>query len=108
MTPPSVIDTLQREVLEWVARGRPLRDVLGHLCTRVESLASDVICSVVEIDAAGCLHTLASPSLPQDYSQQIEGLPIGPQGRDLRHRGLAPGARRDPGHRHRSALGPLP
>ncbi|WIV98370.1 putative bifunctional diguanylate cyclase/phosphodiesterase [Kinneretia aquatilis] len=69
---------LQRQVLEAVALGRPLPVVMDLLCRRVESLAPDVICSVLAVDAQGRLRPLAAPSLPSSYSNALDGLPIGP------------------------------
>lgn len=73
------IDALQREVLEALALGRPLREVMDLLCGRVEALAPEVICTVLAVDAKGLLHPLAAPGLPPAFSAALEGAPIGPQ-----------------------------
>eukprot|EP01137_Pigoraptor_chileana_P033470 Opistho-2@24386 len=73
------IDALQREVLEAVALGLPLHEVMDLLCRRVEALAPEVICTVLSVDAQGLVHPLAAPGLPPSFSAALEGAAIGPQ-----------------------------
>ena len=73
------IDDLQREVLEAVAVGRPLRSVLDLLCRRVEALAPDVVCSILLIEKNGTLTPIAGPSLPPAYVDALHGAAIGPR-----------------------------
>jgi len=72
------IDGLQREVLESIALGRPLRSVLDLLCRRVETLAPEVACSVLIIEKNGTVTPIAGPSLPPAYVDALHGAPIGP------------------------------
>ncbi|MBN8506671.1 MAG: EAL domain-containing protein [Burkholderiales bacterium] len=72
------IDALQRAVLAAVAGGDELAAVMDLLCREVESLAPEVLCSVLRVDEGGRVHPLAGPSLPPAYSQALDGLPIGP------------------------------
>ncbi|MCG6117282.1 MAG: EAL domain-containing protein [Aquimonas sp.] len=74
----AAVGLLQRDVLESVALGRPLRAVLDLLCRQVEALAPEVVCSVVRIDDAGLIRPLAGPSLPASYAAQLDGAAIGP------------------------------
>ena len=74
-----VIDGLQREVLESIALGRPLRSVLDLLCRRVEALAPEVTCSVLLIEKNGTVSPIAGPSLPPAYVDALQGAPIGPR-----------------------------
>jgi diguanylate cyclase (GGDEF)-like protein len=69
---------LQQEVLVAVASGTPLPSVMNLLCERAEALATNAVCSIIRVDAAGCLRPLAGPSLPQEYSDAIDGVAIGP------------------------------
>ncbi len=69
---------LQRDILEALARGRPLNRVMVKLCRRAESFAPGAICTILRVDAGGRLHTLAAPGLPSKYSRAIDGLAIGP------------------------------
>jgi len=75
----AAIDALQRSVLRAVATAQPLGAVMDLLCREVESLAPEVVCSVLLVDAEGRLHPLAGPSLPPAYSEALEGAAIGPQ-----------------------------
>lgn len=72
------IAALQRRVLEAVALGGPLVEVMDSLCRQVETLAPGVLCTVIEIDANGCLQPVAGPSMPAAYSAALVGVPIGP------------------------------
>ena len=74
----AALRALQHDVLEGVATGRPLRDIMDLLCRRVEALVPSVVCSVLAIDQRGRLLHLASPSLPPHYSGAIDGVAIGP------------------------------
>lgn len=70
---------LQQEILEGMASGVPLPDIMDLLCRRAEALAPSVICSVLTVDKDRCLQHLASPSLPAHYSQAVNGVEIGPK-----------------------------
>lgn len=72
------LQAIQTEILEAIACGQPLGAVADRLCRCVEALAPDVICSILTLDANGCIHPLSGGSrLPDSYSQALEGLPIG-------------------------------
>jgi len=73
------IDGLQREVLESIALGRPLRSVLDLLCRRVEALAPTVACSVLIVEKNGTVTPIAGPSLAPAYVDALHGAPIGPR-----------------------------
>lgn len=68
------IDALQRVVLGAGAGGESLAAVMDLLCREVESLAPELMCSVLLVDAAGRVHPLAAPSLPAAYSQALDGM----------------------------------
>lgn len=69
---------LQHDVLESLARGKPIEFAMDQLCRHTEALAPGVICSVLSVDRSGRLHTLAAPSLPHSYNSVIDDLAIGP------------------------------
>jgi len=73
-----LIQRLQNEVLEAIARGAPLSAVNDLICRGAENLAPGVICSILAVDAGARLRPLAAPSLPDSYSQELNGLAIGP------------------------------
>jgi PAS domain S-box-containing protein len=70
----------QHEVLEMIARGCALTDVLDHVVRTVEGQSPDMRCSVLLLDEDG-VHVRhgAAPRLPAEYIQAIDGMPIGPR-----------------------------
>lgn len=73
-----LLTSLQRDVLEAVARGRTLKPVMEQLCSRVEEMAPGILCSILSVDEQRRLYTLAGPSLPPHYCAAIDGLLVGP------------------------------
>jgi diguanylate cyclase (GGDEF)-like protein len=69
---------LQKQILEMIARGIPLRETTRRICEEAERLAPSSICSILLIDHEGRLRGLAAPSLPALFCEAIEGLKIGP------------------------------
>lgn len=67
----------EKQLLEMIASGRSLRDVLGALCKFVEGATSDCHCGVYPIDWAGPTFQCGiAPSLPASYTDPIVGLPV--------------------------------
>src|SRR3954462_11017143 len=73
-----LLQRLQNEILELIARGAPLKAIGDLVCQRAESFAPDALCSILTVDTERCLHPLAGPSLPPIYSALLDGLSIGP------------------------------
>lgn len=70
----------QTSVLELIAAGTPLAEVLTCVAVALEELIEDSRCSILLFDpATATLHHGAAPSLPIAYSARIDGLPVGPQ-----------------------------
>ena len=70
----------ERHVLELLAKNLELPVFLSHLALGYESLFEDVLCSVLLLDLSGkYLHSVAAPSLPESYAQQLGQLEIDPQ-----------------------------
>ena len=68
----------ERIVLEILASGAPLNDVLHQLALNSEQLCSGMMCSVLLLDESGQhLSHAAAPSLPVDYCRAIDGGRIG-------------------------------
>jgi diguanylate cyclase (GGDEF)-like protein/PAS domain S-box-containing protein len=66
-------------LLELLATGAPLMELLAAFVRSFEASFPEVICSVLLLDKEGLhLHHGAAPSLPQAYSDAIEGVEIGP------------------------------
>lgn len=69
---------VQQKALEAMAQDVPLGEVMALICREMERLAPEVVATIVRVDEAGRLHSLAAPSLPDSYSQGLEGMEIGP------------------------------
>ncbi len=67
----------QTRILEMVALGKPLADVLAALCELVEQQSTGMLCSVLLLESDQLRHG-AAPSLPEDYCRAIDGVRIGP------------------------------
>ena len=67
------------KVLERLAAGAPLEEVLTLLVSATEEVEPEMVCSVLLLDKAGKrLRHSAGPSLPDFYNAAIDGLEIGP------------------------------
>ena len=69
---------LQNLILEMVARGEELRTTMDRLCREVERLAPGSLCSILAVDPDGAMHSVAAPSLPEDYNRSVDGTRMGP------------------------------
>jgi two-component system cell cycle sensor histidine kinase/response regulator CckA len=70
---------LDEHVLAMVMAHAPLPEILETLCTNIERHYSGLLCSVLLLDADGkTLRHGATPTLPREYSQAIDGMKIGP------------------------------
>jgi PAS domain S-box-containing protein len=67
----------EKRLLEMVARGRAMAEVLEELCQFVERLDPACHCSVVLVDPSGSrLEHGAAPSLPKSFIDAINGRPV--------------------------------
>ncbi|MAT65307.1 MAG: hypothetical protein CMN57_06655 [Gammaproteobacteria bacterium] len=67
-------------VLEMLATGMPLQDILHALMEETETARPGIICSILLLDADGRhLRHGAAPSLPRHYCEAVDGLEIGPR-----------------------------
>jgi PAS domain S-box-containing protein len=67
----------ERHVLELIAGGASLKEVLERLTLSIEAIVPEAVCSVLLVDRdRNCLTQGAAPRLPPDYWQACEGLPI--------------------------------
>jgi len=70
----------QSRVLEMIARGDKLPEVLASLVTLIEQQSEDMLCSVLQLSEDGQhIRHGAAPSLPEIYVQAVNGAPIGPK-----------------------------
>jgi two-component system cell cycle sensor histidine kinase/response regulator CckA len=76
---PEALARLDVRVLAMVMAHARLPEILETLCSNIEKYHSGLLCSVLVLDADGkTLRHGASPSLPREYSQAIDGTQIGP------------------------------
>jgi PAS domain S-box-containing protein len=66
----------ERRLLEMVASGCPLQDVLEAMCGLVETVVSNSTCSVLLIEPNGKFRHGAGPTLPQGYDGTVNGAPV--------------------------------
>lgn len=67
----------EKRLLEMIASGGLLRDVLSELCTMVEAAASGCYCDFHPIDWSGpIIEYSVAPSLPASYTDPIAGLSL--------------------------------
>ena len=70
----------QNRLLERIATGAPLTDVLTELLSFIEAERPGLFGSVLLLDAEGqALHHGSAPSLPEAFVDAIDGLRIGPR-----------------------------
>jgi PAS domain S-box-containing protein len=68
----------ERAVLERVATGAPLAELLEDVVCLIEDQALGMLCSILLLDPARrCVRHGAAPSLPPDYVRALDGSPIG-------------------------------
>ena len=69
----------EKRVLEWIARRKPLPEVLNEICQFVEELSPGMMSSILLLDEDGkSLRPIAAPKLPQEWTRAITPLAIGP------------------------------
>jgi PAS domain S-box-containing protein len=69
----------QSFILEKIATGSPLSEILDRLLQLIESQADGMIASILLLDEDGLhLRHGAAPSLPESYMKAIDGVSIGP------------------------------
>ncbi len=78
ITDTKMHEVLQHKVLEAMVHEAPVREVMTLVCREVERIAPEVIASILRVDEQGRLRPLAGPSLPDVYSEALDGVPIGP------------------------------
>jgi GAF domain-containing protein len=70
----------ESRILEMIARDAPLEEILENLVRFVEGQFAGLLCSVLLLDEDGQhVRHGAAPSLPQPYTNAIDGMSIGPK-----------------------------
>jgi len=71
--------TGEKRLLEMIATGVALKEILNALCLIIEEFRNGTLASVLLLNSDGFhLDSAAGPSLPKGWTQQMEKLPIGP------------------------------
>jgi PAS domain S-box-containing protein len=74
------LSLMDERVLAMIMGQSPLPKILDALCADIEKNHCGMLCSVLLLEADGVtLRNGAAPSLPQKYSQAIDGMKIGPR-----------------------------
>src|SRR5882724_9948105 len=69
----------EKRLLEMIATGVALKEILNVLCLIIEEYRPGTLASVLLLHPDGLhLDSVAGPSLPKGWTQQMEKLPIGP------------------------------
>src|SRR5256712_3356207 len=69
----------EKRLLEMIATGVALKEILNVLCVIIEEYRPRTLASVLLLRPDGLhLDSVAGPSLPKGWTQQMEKLPIGP------------------------------
>ena len=69
----------EKRLLEMIATGVSLKEILNALCLIIEEQRSGMLASVLLLNPDGVhLDVVAGPNLPNEWIQQMEKLPIGP------------------------------
>lgn len=71
--------TGEKRLLEMIATGIPLTEIMNVLCLIIEEQRSGTLASVLLLCPDGLhLESVAGPNLPEGWTQQMAKLPIGP------------------------------
>src|SRR6266404_1477783 len=69
----------EKRLLEMIATGVPLEEILNVLCLIIEDYRPGALASILLLRSDGLhLDSVAGPSLPKGWRQEMEKLPIGP------------------------------
>ncbi|HVY23708.1 MAG TPA: PAS domain S-box protein [Steroidobacteraceae bacterium] len=72
------LDSGRKEILEMIAMGWPLKEILNALLIMLEQHSPDMKCSILLLDEDGeHLRHGAAPSLPVEYCRAMDGIAIG-------------------------------
>src|SRR6266513_1190967 len=69
----------EKRILEMIATGVALKEILNALCLIIEEQQSGTLASVLLLNPDGVyLDVVAGPSLPKEWTEHMENLPVGP------------------------------
>ncbi|MGN6579654.1 MAG: diguanylate cyclase domain-containing protein [Bordetella sp.] len=67
-----------QDLLSALSSDAPLGKIMDSLCREIERVAPEIVACILALDENKRIRPLASPSLPDHYSQALEGLPNSP------------------------------
>lgn len=67
----------QKRILEMLAVGASLSEVLNTLASIMEAQSHRMLCSILLLENGTCLRHGAAPSLPEAYGRAIDGIDLG-------------------------------
>ena len=71
---------VQNQILEMIAKAEPLDHILNTLTRIIEQHSSPGICSIYLLNSESkTLHCGSAPSLPKDFIEALQEVPIGPK-----------------------------
>jgi PAS domain S-box-containing protein len=68
---------VQNTILEKIAKGEPLVDILNLLVSTIESQLDRSLCSIMLCDRQGKMSFLSAPNLPKEYVRACDGVVSG-------------------------------
>jgi PAS domain S-box-containing protein len=68
----------ETKILEMIARGKLLPEVLDALARFIESQADGIHCSISFVDGEFRIRPTSAPTLPSEYNGKLDGVPIFP------------------------------
>ena len=76
----SRVTELEKHVLEMVARGAPMQELLDNVTRSIEAMSPECVCTILLLDEEKrrFLLSASGPSMPPEYMQAVNGLEIGP------------------------------
>jgi PAS domain S-box-containing protein len=67
---------IQNAILEKIAKGDDLPEILDMLVLKIETQLSNALCTILICDQHGKLNHVSSPNLPKTFANQCNGIPI--------------------------------
>jgi PAS domain S-box-containing protein len=77
--PTDAFAASQRKILEAIALGAPINEVLESIIKLVEAQRAGMLCSIILLNDQGRIRHAAGPSLPSEYMRALDGEAIGPE-----------------------------
>src|SRR6201993_269643 len=73
------LQAAEKRLLEMIGTGVALKEITGELCQIIEEQRPDTLASVLLLNTDGVhLDVVAGPKLPNEWTRQMEKMPIGP------------------------------